>query len=72
MCNHKEEAMTKQIVTHLWYDNDAEEAAKFYTSVFKDGKIGDTTLYPKSAEVVGADGRTSTVETEILAFLGEL
>ena len=23
----------------LWYDDKAEEAAKFYTSLFKDGKI---------------------------------
>ena len=29
-------------------------------------------FYPRSAEVVGADGRVSTVETEIRSFLDSL
>jgi predicted 3-demethylubiquinone-9 3-methyltransferase (glyoxalase superfamily) len=29
----------QKIVTFLWFDNNAEEAAAFYCSVFKDGKI---------------------------------
>ena len=29
----------KKIVPHLWYDKDAFEAAKFYTSLFKDSAI---------------------------------
>ena len=40
------------LITHgfticLWFDNQAEEAAKFYTSIFKDGKIGKTQRYGK-------------------------
>lgn len=31
----------------LWFDNQAEEAAKFYTSIFKDGKIGSIHRYGK-------------------------
>jgi predicted 3-demethylubiquinone-9 3-methyltransferase (glyoxalase superfamily) len=34
--------MTKtnqNIVPHLWYDNEANEAAKFYASIFPDSKI---------------------------------
>jgi len=36
----------QKIVPHLWYDKEAEEAAKFYVSIFPDSKIiGKTTLY---------------------------
>jgi predicted 3-demethylubiquinone-9 3-methyltransferase (glyoxalase superfamily) len=31
----------------LWFDDQAEEAAKFYTSIFKDGKIGKIQRYGK-------------------------
>lgn len=31
----------------LWFDNQAEEAAKFYTSIFKDGKLGRKQFYGK-------------------------
>ncbi len=60
--------MTKQLVTHLWYDNEAEDAAKFYTSIFKDGKIGATTRYPKGHEEVTGKkaGTVMTVDFEIM------
>ncbi len=32
-----------KITQHLWFDKEAKEAAKFYTSVFKDSKINNTT-----------------------------
>ncbi len=31
----------------LWFDNEAEEAAKFYTSIFKDSSIGNISRYGK-------------------------
>ena len=31
--------MTKQITPFLWFDNNAEEATNFYTSIFKNSKI---------------------------------
>ncbi len=31
-----------KIVPHLWFDKEAKEAAKFYTSVFKDSRIKST------------------------------
>jgi len=34
------------IATCLWFDNQAEEAASFYTSIFKDSKINQITRYP--------------------------
>ena len=33
----------------MWFDHDAEEAASFYTSIFKNSKIIDTIYYGKSA-----------------------
>ena len=33
------------ITPFLWFDNQAEEAAKFYTSIFKHSKLGDITRY---------------------------
>jgi predicted 3-demethylubiquinone-9 3-methyltransferase (glyoxalase superfamily) len=38
----------QKIIPHLWFDKNAEEAAKFYTSVFKKGKIGETTRYTEA------------------------
>jgi len=34
----------KKITPFLWFDHEAGEAAKFYTSIFKDSKIVDTTI----------------------------
>ena len=37
----------QKITSNLWFDNQAEEAAKFYISVFKNSKIGRITRYGK-------------------------
>lgn len=42
----------QKITPHLWFDNNAEEATKFYTSIFKNSKIVDITHYSKSAAEV--------------------
>ena len=39
--NYEEINMPK-ITSHLWFDKEAKEAARFYTSVFKDSKIKST------------------------------
>ena len=39
--------MKNQITPCLWFDNQAEEAAKFYTSVFKNSKIDSISYYTK-------------------------
>src|SRR6266404_2351398 len=44
----------QKINPFLWFDDQAEEAAKFYTSVFKNSKIDKITRYPKeAAEKIG-------------------
>jgi predicted 3-demethylubiquinone-9 3-methyltransferase (glyoxalase superfamily) len=35
----------QKIAPCLWFDDKAEQAAKFYTSIFKNSKVGDITLY---------------------------
>lgn len=35
----------QKITTFLWFDHQAEEAAKFYTSIFKNSKIGKISRY---------------------------
>ena len=40
-------ATIQKIKPHLWFDHQAEEAARFYTSVFKNSKIGRTSRYGK-------------------------
>ena len=56
-----------KITPCLWFDNQAEQAAKFYTSVFKDSKIGRIIRYGKEGhEIHGREeGSVMTVEFEI-------
>ncbi len=42
----------QKITTFLWFDHQAEEAAKFYVSIFKDSKI--THVMPKPESVPGS------------------
>ena len=35
-------------VTCLWFDTQAEEAASFYTGIFKDAKIGGVHRYSEA------------------------
>lgn len=57
----------KKIVPYLWYDDKAEEAAKFYTSIFKDSKIGNISRYDEaSAEASGKpEGSVMSVMFEL-------
>ena len=40
-----ERGYKQKITPFLWFDTQAEEAAKFYTSIFKDSKIGKVSRY---------------------------
>ena len=57
----------QKITPFLWYNTQAEDAAKFYTSVFKNSKIGSTTKYDEaSANASGMKpGSVMTVSFEI-------
>lgn len=42
----------QKITTFLWFDTQAEEAANFYVSVFKNSKIESVSRYPAEGEEV--------------------
>ena len=54
---------TQKITTFLWFDNNAEEAVKFYCSVFKNSRILNTTHYGDSG--AGPKGKVMTVDFEL-------
>lgn len=53
----------QKISPFLWFDNQAEEAAKFYTSVFKNSKIGKMTRYGEAGP--GPAGSVMVAEFEL-------
>jgi predicted 3-demethylubiquinone-9 3-methyltransferase (glyoxalase superfamily) len=57
----------KKISSHLWFDSQAEDAARFYTSLFKDSKIGKMTRYGNAGfEIHGQpEGKVMTVDFEL-------
>lgn len=57
----------QKITPFLWYENEAEEAANFYVSIFKNSKVGEITRYSEaSAKVSGRPAGTAmTVAFEL-------
>jgi predicted 3-demethylubiquinone-9 3-methyltransferase (glyoxalase superfamily) len=59
----------RKITPFLWFDHQAEEAVKFYTSVFKNSKTGRILRYGEEAAKVSESGRPPgsvlTIEFEI-------
>ena len=57
----------QKITTFLWFDTQAEDAAKFYASIFKNSKVGKVTRYGKSASKAAGRpaGSVMTVEFEL-------
>jgi predicted 3-demethylubiquinone-9 3-methyltransferase (glyoxalase superfamily) len=53
----------QKITPFLWFDGQAEEAAKFYTSLFKDSKIGDVSRYGEAGP--GSPGKVMSVTFEL-------
>jgi predicted 3-demethylubiquinone-9 3-methyltransferase (glyoxalase superfamily) len=55
--------MQQKIIPNLWFDTEAEEAADFYTSVFKDSRVVTKTHYTEGAPREA--GMVMTVEWEL-------
>jgi predicted 3-demethylubiquinone-9 3-methyltransferase (glyoxalase superfamily) len=51
----------------LWFDSEGEDAARFYTSIFKNSKIGRVTRYDEAAAKAAGrpQGSVMTVEFEL-------
>ena len=60
----------QKIIPHLWFDSQAEEAAKVYTSIFENSKMGNISRYVEGGqEVHGQEaGSVMTVEFEIEGY----
>lgn len=50
----------KPFTTCLWFDNQGEEAARFYVSVFRDASLGRVHRYTEAGP--GQEGTVATVE----------
>lgn len=52
---------------NLWFDSEAEEAAAFYTSVFKNAKLGRVTRFPAAGQKIHGKpaGSVMTIEFEL-------
>ncbi|MQA00204.1 MAG: VOC family protein [Dehalococcoidia bacterium] len=63
-----------RIRPNLWFDTQAEDAARFYTDVFKDSRMGAITHYPEAGQEAHGKppGSVMTVEFELNGhpFLG--
>jgi predicted 3-demethylubiquinone-9 3-methyltransferase (glyoxalase superfamily) len=63
--------ITKQKVTPcLWFDTEAEEAAKLYCSVFKDSNLGKISRYTEAGRDSMRMGWTGTFE-QLEAYLAK-
>ncbi|MFO7526559.1 MAG: VOC family protein [Ignavibacteriaceae bacterium] len=64
----------QKITSCLWFDSNTEEAANFYTSLFKNSKIGKVTRYDEASSKASGQpaGSVLTIEFEIegYKFLG--
>jgi predicted 3-demethylubiquinone-9 3-methyltransferase (glyoxalase superfamily) len=56
----------QKITPFLWFDNNAEEAMNFYTSVFENSKIGKVSRYPE-----GSPGPAGSVMTGTFQIAGQ-
>src|SRR6266699_1082730 len=54
---------TQKITPFLWFDHQAEDAARFYTSIFKNSKISTVTRHGDSGP--GPKGTAMTVAFEL-------
>jgi predicted 3-demethylubiquinone-9 3-methyltransferase (glyoxalase superfamily) len=57
----------QKITPFLWFNNEAEEAAKFYTSIFKNSRITNVARYTESGSKAAhqPEGSVMTVAFEI-------
>lgn len=57
-------SISAKISNCLWFDTQAEEAARFYTGIFKNSKIGTVSRFPDSGQEIHGKpaGSVMTVE----------
>ena len=60
----------QKITPCLWFDGRAEEAMRFYTSIFKNSKVGAVTRYGEGMPGKRGSVMTATFEIEGQEFMG--
>jgi predicted 3-demethylubiquinone-9 3-methyltransferase (glyoxalase superfamily) len=55
--------LTQKITPYLWFDDRAEEAMLFYTSIFKNAKVGEVSRYGEGGP--GEPGKVMSVTFEL-------
>ena len=63
--------ITQKITPFLWFEDQAEEAMNFYTSVFKNSKIVSTHYYPEGSDDPHMKGMEGKVLTGIFELEGQ-
>lgn len=60
----------QKIVPNLWFDTEAEEAVKFYTSIFGNSRINSTTRYPGVGQEIHQKeaGSIMTIDFELEGY----
>jgi predicted 3-demethylubiquinone-9 3-methyltransferase (glyoxalase superfamily) len=58
----------QKITPFLWFDGNAEEAMNFYTSVFKNAKVGNISRYGEAGPGPAGSVLTASFELEGLEF----
>lgn len=61
---------SQKIIPHLWFDDQAEEAVNFYTSLFEDSAIGNVSRYGETGkEIHGQEaGTVMSVDFELADY----
>lgn len=59
----------QKITPFLWFDNQAEEAMNFYTSIFKNSKISNVSRYGEAGPGPAGSVMTATFELEGQEFI---
>jgi predicted 3-demethylubiquinone-9 3-methyltransferase (glyoxalase superfamily) len=60
---------SSKIKPFLWFDTQAEEAARFYTSVFRNSRMGPVTRYPEGGPRPAGMAMTAEFELEGQSFV---
>jgi predicted 3-demethylubiquinone-9 3-methyltransferase (glyoxalase superfamily) len=62
--------MIQQIKPFLWFDKEAEEAAKYYCSIFKNSKILEVARYPEGGPAPAGSVMIVNFELQGMQFVG--
>ena len=56
-----------KLITCLWFDGQAEQAVRYYTSIFKNSRVGKITRWGDIAQEIsgGKPGAVLTIEFEL-------